>query len=155
MVVLKKILFVLKIPGIVIGSLVTLYGVFSYFDGLSDDVSDIKETQVEYRATADTILFIARTYDTRITENKKSIKYNAGQNEVLTNSYMDYLKDDESLTKDEFVEYMNPFLEYIKKNSSPEQQSNQILPAGPDYVRESETGSMRSSQLPSIRLTKK
>ena len=119
MALLKKILFFLKIPGIIVGSVASLYLVFSFFDGIRDDVADVKETQIEYQATADTILHIAKTYDERIRENKEAAKSNDAQIEVLRNSYLEYLKHDSLLTKDEFVEYMNPFLEYIKKNSSP------------------------------------
>ena len=115
----------LKYFGIVAGSLATLYGVFCFFDGMKDDITDIKETQVEYQATADTILDIARTYDQRILANKRAVEGNANEVEVLRSSYVEYLKHDDGLTKEEFVDYMDPFLEYIKKNSSPTVQYNQ------------------------------
>lgn len=115
---MKKILTILKIPGIVVGSLAALYTIFTFFDGMKDDITDIKDTQVEYQATADTIMHIAMAYDERITANKEATEYNAGQLEVVIDSYLEYLKHDSLLTKDEFVDYMNPFLEYIKKNSS-------------------------------------
>jgi len=115
--------------GLGAGTLVTLYGAFSLLDGIRDDVEDVKETQMEYQATADTVLNIARTYDERILEMEKVVKYNAGQVQVLQESYFEYLKNDPALTKDVFVEYMNPFLEYIKKNSSPTVFNNQT-PSG-------------------------
>ena len=116
---LSKILSILKIPGIVVGCVGSLYLIFTFFDGIKDDISDIKETQVEYGSKADTIMRIAEAYDERIRNNEASAKSNEGQIRVLRNSYLEYLKHDSLLTKDEFVEYMNPFLEYIKKNSSP------------------------------------
>jgi len=140
---------ILKYIGYAAGTLTIITTAVLFFDGLRDDITDIKETQVEAKAASDTIMHIVRTYDQRITENKKSITYNAGQVGVLRESYLEYLKHDSLLTIGEFEKYMNPFLEYIKKNSSPDLQSNQILPVGPDYVRRSEQGSMRSSQLPS------
>ena len=112
--------------GLGAGTLVTLYGAFQLLDGIRDDVEDVKETQMEYQATADTVLNIARTYDERILEMEKVVKYNAGQVEVLQESYFEYLKNDPALTKEVFVEYMEPFLEYIKKNSSPTVSNNPI-----------------------------
>jgi len=44
---MKKFLDIVKIPGIVVGCVVTLYGVFAFFDGLKDDISDTKD-MVEY-----------------------------------------------------------------------------------------------------------
>jgi len=120
---------ILKYFGIAAGSLTIISGAVLFFDGMKDDIVDIKETQVEYRATADTILYIARTYDERITANKQATKSNDGQIGVLRNSYFEYLQNDSALTKDEFVEYMDPFLEYIKKNSSPTVFNYQI-PSG-------------------------
>lgn len=38
---------ILKYAGVLIGSGTFLFGVFSYFDGLSDDISEVKDT-VEY-----------------------------------------------------------------------------------------------------------
>jgi len=118
---------ILKYFGIAAGSLATLYGVFCFFDGMKDDIVDIKETQFEYQATADTILFMARTYDERILENKARAEHNSQQVGVLRESYMEYLKNDDQLTKEEFVNYMDPFLDYIKKNSNPTVQSSQTL----------------------------
>ena len=120
---MKPIWTILKYFGIAAGSIATLYGTFCFFDGMKDDIVDIKETQVEYQATADTILNMARTYDERILANKRATEGNAGQVEVLRDSYVEYLKHDDGLTKDEFVDYMDPFLEYIKKNSSPTVQN--------------------------------
>ena len=120
---------ILKYFGICAGSIGILYGVFTFFDNMQDDIVDIKETQVEYQATADTVLNLARTYDGRILEMEKVVRYNAGQVQVLQESYFEYIKNDDNLTKDEFVEYMNPFLEYIKKNSSPTVFNNQT-PSG-------------------------
>lgn len=98
----------------------TVWGFFSYFDSMKDDIEDIKDTQIEYRETADTILYIARTYDERIAAIEAATKSNEGQVRILRDSYLEYLKNDSLLTKDEFVKYMDPFLEYIKKNSSSE-----------------------------------
>ena len=95
-----------------------LYGAFVFFDNMQDDIVDIKEVQVEYKATADTTLFIIKSFDDRISANEKAVAYNSGQVEVLRDSYLQYVKNDSSLTKEEFVKYMDPFLEYIKKNSS-------------------------------------
>jgi len=118
---------ILKSFGITAGTFLTISGAVLFFDGMKDDIVDIKETQVEYQATADTILFIARTYDERIRRNDAANKSNEGQIGVLRDSYLEYLKNDSALTKDVFVEYMNPFLEYIKKNSGPTVQSTQTL----------------------------
>lgn len=118
---MKIFLAILKYLGIGATSLGILYGAFSLLDNIRDDISDIKDTQVEYRSTADTILNIARSYEVRIQTAEKAIRYNSGQSEVLRDSYLEYIKHDDKLTKDEFVEYMDPFLEYIKKNSTPTQ----------------------------------
>ena len=101
-----------------LGSLAILYGAFVFFDNMQDDIVDIKEAQVEYKDAVDTTLYIVRMYDERILANEKAIEYNSGQVEVLRDSYLTYIKNDSSLTKSVFVEYMDPFLEYIKKNSS-------------------------------------
>ena len=117
-----------------------LYGAFVFFDNMQDDIVDIKEVQVEYKATADTTLFIIKSFDDRISANEKAVAYNSGQVEVLRDSYLQYVKNDSSLTKEEFVKYMDPFLEYIKKNSS--SQSLRSIPlVGKSVVNENATGS--------------
>lgn len=138
---MKKVWAILGKFGIGAATLVTLYGAFQLLDTIRDDVEDIKDTQVEYQSTADTILNIARTYDERILRNDAATKSNDRQISVLRNSYLEYLKHDSALTKDEFVEYMNPFLEYIKKNSSPTVRNNQT-PSG-ENGSESITGHIR------------
>ena len=121
-----------------------LYGAFVFFDNMQDDIVDIKEVQVEYKATADTTLFIIKSFDDRISANEKAVAYNSGQVEVLRDSYLQYVKNDSSLTKEEFVKYMDPFLEYIKKNSS--SQSLRSIPlVGKSVVNENVTGSTTSS----------
>ena len=116
-----------------------LYGAFVFFDNMQDDIVDIKEVQVEYKATADTTLFIIKSFDDRISANEKAVAYNSGQVEVLRDSYLQYVKNDSSLTKEEFVKYMDPFLEYIKKNSS--SQSLRLIPlVGKNVVNENVTG---------------
>ena len=126
---MKRFWDILKYFGIAAGTLVTLYGAFTILDTIKDDVADVKTEMVTFSATADTLLSISRTYDARIMNNMKSIEYSTGQTQLVVDSYLKHLRNDKSLTKDEFVNYMDPFLEYIKKNSSPElsQQSTQSI----------------------------
>ena len=126
---MKRFWDILKYFGIAAGALGTLYGAFTILDTIKDDVADVKTEMVTFSATADTLLSISRTYDARIMSNMKSIEYSTGQTQLVVDSYLKHLRNDKSLTKDEFVNYMDPFLEYIKKNSSPElsQQSTQSI----------------------------
>lgn len=121
---------ILKYFGIGAASLTALYGGFMFFDSMKDDISDIKVIQVEYQATTDTILYMVQTMDKRVLMNENAIGYNSGQVGVLRDSYLTYVKNDSSLTKSEFIEYMDPFLDYIKKNSKSTVFNNQPLPEG-------------------------
>lgn len=127
---MKIFVTILKYLGIGATSLGILYGAFSLLDNIRDDISDIKDTQTEYRSTADTILNIARSYEDRIKIVEQAVQYNEGQSQVIRESYMRHLSHDESLTKEEFMEYMDPFLEYIKKNSTPTQSRSSTQSMG-------------------------
>ena len=108
---------ILKYLGILAGSVATLYGAFMLLDDIRDDVTDVKEDMVEVKTATDSILVISKGNEERSEQNELAIRQNAAQDRLVVNSYLDHLKKDSSLTKSEFIEYMEPFLEYIKKNS--------------------------------------
>ena len=136
---------ILKYFGIAAGTLATLYGAFTILDNIRDDISDVKHEMVIFRSTADTLLNISRTYDDRILRNTKAIEYSTGQTQLVVDSYLKHLRNDKSLTKEEFVEYMDPFLEYIKKNSNPELYQQSIQSIREDSEDQNTPGNMMYS----------
>jgi len=130
-----KIISALKVFGIIAGSALTLWGVFTFFDGIRDNVSDIGGQVEQVKNSNDSILVITKSMDERFTQNEVDIQnnliqntYTANQVRLVMDSYLDHLKNDSLLTKDAFIKYMEPFLEYIKKNSTQTQTEYGLTP---------------------------
>jgi len=74
---------------------------------IKDDVKDLKVEQLKQKIIIDSLFVVVKD----IKEQKKEIL--STQNAILTsqnamrNSYVKYLSNDKSLTKDEFIKYMN------------------------------------------------
>ena len=134
---------ILKYFGMTAGSLTILWGAFTLLDDIRDGIGDVKEDVTEVRRAVDSSLVCIRESNLRIAANEKAIQLNTGHTEVLVDSYLDYIKGDEGLTKDEFVEYMDPFLEYIKKNSSSNSSNDWIPFDGNDFVSTNTTGNTK------------
>ena len=114
---------ILKTLGIIAGSISVLYGVFTLLDDIRDDVVEVKEDFGELRSTNDSILIITKNINKRLDNDEEVIRSNTDQVRLVTNSYLKHLENDSSLTKGVFIEYMEPFMEYIKKNSTPVEYS--------------------------------
>jgi hypothetical protein len=130
---MKKFWLILKYFGYVTGALGSITVAVLFFDGMKEDIIETKEAAQAARSISDSTLGLMELYDDRITANdeqitanQEAIKYNIGQTQVLIDSYLDYLKHDSLLMKDDFIRYMDPFLQYVKKNSSSRIQSGQI-----------------------------
>lgn len=125
--------------GAVAGTIGTLYVAFTLLDDIRDDVGDVKKDVVVVKAQTDSLMVLDRLNKIQNEENKKAISQNADQLELIMDSYLKHIRNDDGLTKEEFIEYMDPFLEYVKKNSSQIRIPQLIL----DSVRFDVTGSIQ------------
>jgi hypothetical protein len=129
-----NILNILKIPGIVVSCVVSLYAVFSFaLKPLKEDVMDTKEMVETMRVLTDSTFNITLQNQQRSIKNEAALKANSEQVNILRNSYLEYIQNDDRLTKEDFKKYMDPFMEYFmqlepavleQKNSSEQEPVN-------------------------------
>ncbi|MCK5134883.1 MAG: hypothetical protein KAR19_03785 [Bacteroidales bacterium] len=96
------------------------FGAFKLVDSIRDDVTDIKETLTE-----DVMPMVVASEKSDslqlaiIKEMQGQVQNNTEKVGALSRSYTDYVRRDESLTKDEFIDYMDGLWGDIKKNNRP------------------------------------
>jgi len=109
---MKKLLSIMKIPGIVVGCIGSLYVVFVYFDGMKDDIGEVQETvdhiNIEQTWMAEDIAGIQDT----LAEYEKEHKIQTQK----INSISWGLQNHENYSPEQFKEVME---ELLKKNYGP------------------------------------
>jgi len=125
---------ILKYFGMTAGSLTILWGAFTLLDDIRDGIGDIKEDVIKLQVAVDSIADQSKKGKKQIQNNSFCINKNTSQLIILTDSYLEYLKNDDRLSKDVFFDYMDPFLEYMKNNLSSD-INNQWFPTWEEMRR--------------------
>jgi len=119
----------MKIPGIVVGCIGSLYLVFSFFDGMKDEIGDVQETvdhiNIEQSWMAEDITALQDTLARFEAEHRKQGK----DIETLTWG----LNQHENFTPEQFEDIMK---ELLKKNTSWNPYPIMEIPLGGLYMPE-------------------